>query len=524
LQHGTAAIDSARLRLQAQDGRAPRGSVELDARGLALAGFKFTDLVARLNGDARAHDFALDAHGDPASVSLRLQGALGAGPPARRSWTGTLDQLALDVARVPPLKLAEPARIAVSRDAFELGNTCLAGGDIAVCASARRDPRSFAANYSLHALPLGILAALAAPKAEVTVIGTLEGQGDLRRANDGTFTGRATLASSAGSLSQRGDEKALVLEYRDFGVDIDLTREAARATLRGVLPRQGELDGAITLAVAESDPSLGGRAALELRDLAPLAIWVPQLANLKGSGEVAAEMGGTLHAPRVGVTVRATGLDAEVPLLGVHLREGNFTARLTPEGNFEADGSIRSGEGTLRATGTRAADRRLELKLSGSDFLAASIPGARVTMAPDLSLSGKDGSLALTGSVKIEDADVNLEKLSFAKSYKASPDVVVVDRQIEVKQSSLGLTTDVRVILGDRVKLAGFGLESTVNGELRVQEARDQPSRATARSALPGLTRRSAASSTSRAAGCSSPEPRSTIRNSTSSPSANSKT
>ena len=489
LRQGTTRIDAAKLRLHAQDGRAPRGTATLDAQGLTLAGFEFTEMTAKLGGDAHAHDFALDARGDPVSLSTKLQGSYTTGPPARRGWSGTLGELTLDVAKVPPLKLGEPARVAATRDAFELGNTCLTGGDIAVCASARRDPRALSASYSVRALPLGVLVALAAPDAEVTVDGTFEGKGQLQRTHDGALSGQATLHSASGSVAQGskdkgskdpgGDDRSVLLEYRDFGVDIDLTREMARATLRGVLPRQGELGGAITLAVAESDPTLAGRAALKLRDLAPLTIWVPQLANLKGSGEVAAEMGGTLGKPRVGVTVRATGLDAEVPMLGVHLREGTFNAKLTPEGSFEADGSIRSGDGTLNVTGTRAADRSLELKVGGSNFLAASIPGARVVMAPDLSLTGKGGSLALTGSVKIEDADVNLEKLSFAKSYKASPDVVVVDRQIEVKGSSLGLTTDVRVILGDRVKLAGFGLESTVNGELRVVEERDQPSRAT---------------------------------------------
>jgi translocation and assembly module TamB len=473
LRQGGRSIDSARLRLHAQDGRAPRGSAEIDARGLTIAGFEFADLVAKLEGDARAHRLALDAHGDPASLSLQLQGSF------NRGWTGTLDQLGLDVARVPPLKLAQPVNVMVARDAFELGNTCLAGGDIAVCAGARRDARSFAANYSVRALPLGVLLALAAPAAGVTAQGTFEGQGDLRRSGAGAFTGQARLVSSSGSLAQRGDSKALVLEYRDFGVDLDLTPASARATLRGLLPRQGELGGAITLAVAEPDPTLGGRAALKLRDLGPLAIWIPQLANLEGSGEIAAEMGGTLRQPRIGLTVRATGLDAEVPMLGVHLREGHFGAKLSPEGGFEAEGSIRSGDGTLRVTGTRTAQQRLQLDFAGSDFLVANIPGARVTMAPELSLAGKDGSLALTGSVKIADAEVNLEKLSFARSYKASPDVVVVDREIQVKESSPRLTTDVRVILGERVRLAGFGLESTVTGELRVLEARDQPSRAT---------------------------------------------
>ena len=479
VRHGDTAFDAATLQLHARNARAPQGSAQLRAQGLELTGFKFSDVSARVNGDARAHDISLDARGEPLTLALRANGSLSAGTRARRTWSGTIGQLALDVARVPPLKLAEPARLVVTGDSLELTNTCLTGEDVAVCVAARRDPRSFAANYSIRALPLGVLLALAAPQAAVTVTGNLEGSGDLRGLGDGSLSGRATLTSASGALSQRDDDKALVLEYRDFGIDVDLTHEAARARLRGTLPRQGELDGTLTLAVAESDPSLGGRAALKLRDLAPLAIWVPQLANLRGSGEVAAEFAGTLHAPHVGLTVRASGLDAEVPMLGVHLREGNLNATLEPGGRFEAQGSITSGDGTLRITGTRLEPQGLELKLNGSKFLAANIPGARVIMAPDLALVGKSGSLALTGMVKIEDADVNLEKLSFARSYRASTDVVVVDREVKVQETALGLTTDVRVVLGERVKLVGFGLDATVNGELHVLEEHDQPSRAT---------------------------------------------
>ena len=69
----------------------------------------------------------------------------------------------------------------------------------------------------------------------------------------------------------------------------------------------------------------------------------------------------------------------------------------------------------------------LTLKLGGEKFLAANIPGARVSIAPDLALTGKLDSLALTGAVTIEDADVDLEKLKIAGSAQTSSDVVIVD-------------------------------------------------------------------------------------------------
>jgi translocation and assembly module TamB len=474
VRQGGNSFASARLKLQAQNARAPHGSASLETQGLTLAAFSFDELRLRLEGDERAHRLQLDAQGKPLSLSLR-----GAGAWSKVQWSGNIEQLGVDVDQVPPLRLAQPVPLRVTRAEFELGNACLKGGEIQLCAAARLDPRSFTANYSIRALPLSVLVALAAPDAQLHVDGTLEGGGDLRRTPDGVFTGQAALKSTSGSISQREDKQAMVLEYRDFGVELELSQQLARARLHGVLPRQGEMQGAITLAMSERDPTLAGGAAIKLRDLAPMGVWAPQLANLKGSGEITAQMAGTLGAPRVGFTVRGTGLDAEIPLLGVHLREGAIDARLQPGGAFVAEGSISSGDGTLRANGTHDAGAGIALKLTGSRFLAANVPGARVTMAPDLALSGKQGALALSGAVTIEEADVNLEKLSFARARRPSTDVVVVDREVKVEEHSLGLTTDVRVILGPGVKLAGFGLDAKLGGELRVLESGEGPGRAT---------------------------------------------
>jgi len=481
LRGGDASLESANLHLAARNARAPRGRLELKSRGVELTGMRFEDLAIRLEGDQRAHTLNIDAHGKPVSLELQASGEY-----TRQAWAGTLARLGITVEQIPPLKLAEPARIALTRDTFELGKTCLTGGDIAVCAAAHHANRELAANYSVRALPLGLLVALAAPRSPVTVEGLLEGGGDLRRSGTGALTGRATLGSASGAFIQGDSEDAVRLEYRDLGIDLDLTPESGRAQVRGVLVRQGNLDGVLTVATAEADPTLAGKANLALRDLSPLGWWMPQLANLRGSGELAAEVAGTLKKPQLAFSVRGTGLGAEVPLLGVHLREGNVDAGLQPGGAFSAQGSISSGEGVLKLGGRRDAQRGVELQFTGSQFLAANVPGARVIIAPDLSLTGRVGELSLKGTVKIESADVNLEKLSIGRSYRPSGDVVIVDREVEIEDHSLGLSTDVRLVFGDQVKLAGYGLDATVGGELRVLEERDQPGRATGEIRLAG--------------------------------------
>ena len=466
------AFESATLRLDGSDARAPRGKLELSARGLELAGFHFDKANAVLDGSQAAHELKLDVHGQPLTLALAAGGGW-----ERATWTGAVRSLRLDIDDVPPLELQQPARLAIARDSLTLEHACLAGGEMSLCAAARQSRKVFAVNYSIHALPLGLITALTSPGSDVIVQGILEGGGELQRSADGTLSGNATLGSTHGLLAQGKADDTLRLEYRDFKVEANLSRESGQARVHGTLVGQGELDGVIQIAVREADPSLSGKASVELKDLAPLAWWVPQLAKMQGTGSLAVEVGGTLGTPRLAFIMAARGLEAEVPLLGLHLREGNITAKLKPEGSFEAEGAISSGEGSLRITGTQA-ESGMALSLKGSKFLAASIPGARITIAPDLALTGKPGKLALNGAVTLEEADVNLEKLTFSRKYSTSSDVVVVDREQQEGNRSLGLTTDVRILLGKNVKLAGYGLESTVDGELHITERPNETSRA----------------------------------------------
>jgi translocation and assembly module TamB len=474
VHHGGTAFETAKLTINARDARAPQGSIAFVANGVKFAGFQFDQTTIGLEGDERSHRLKLDARGDALAVALEASGAL----ERHAAWSGLLEKLRLEVANVPPLALRQPARLAVGRTSMALDQACLDGGDIALCVAGKQSGQEFAANYSLRSLPISVLTALAAPESPVSIEGLLEGDGELRRTGDGTWSGQARLSSATGAFSQGNDKDALRIDYRDFALETNLSRETGQARLHGTLVDQGVLEGSLSIAVRESDPSLAGKASLELRDLAPLAWWVPQLAQMRGSGALSASVSGTVGDPRVAFTVQARDLDAEVPLLGLHLKEGNVSATLKPDGSLEASGSITSGDGTVRLTGTSDATSGVALKLAGSKFLAANIPGARVAIAPELTLAGKLGALTLTGSVTIEDADVNLEKISIGKSASASSDVVVVDREQRVKERAMGLTTDVRILFGENVKLAGYGLESTVAGELRVTEKPEEVSRA----------------------------------------------
>ena len=226
-----------------------------------------------------------------------------------------------------------------------------------MCAAVRRDPRSFAANYSVRALPLGVLMALAAPDAAVSVAGHIRRQwrSAPRQRRQLVRKGHAQFGHAARSRS--------VATTRRWcsSTAISASTSTCRATRRA--PRcaascrdQGELEGALTLAMAESDPSLAGRASAQTaRPGAAGLLGAAAGADLRGSGAARRRSQRHPAAPARGLTVRGAGLDAEVPLLGCTCAKATSTPRSKPGGRFQAEGSIISGDGTLRLSGTRDA-------------------------------------------------------------------------------------------------------------------------------------------------------------------------
>ena len=117
----------------------------------------------------------LRGEGHPLSAELHARGGLVA-----NRWDGSLDVLRLDVVEVPPLALETPARITLAKNEFAVARICLSGGEIRLCVAGSNDAHGrMAANYSLRALPLALLAQLTAPGQDVTISGQLDGSGDL---------------------------------------------------------------------------------------------------------------------------------------------------------------------------------------------------------------------------------------------------------------------------------------------------------------------------------------------------------
>jgi translocation and assembly module TamB len=435
----------------------------------------FDRITLDADGTQQRHQLSLDARGRPLTASLRLGGSY-----ANDAWNGAISRLDIDFQGLPHWRLQSPTQLAWKAGALNMSDLCLTAGDPLLCVAARQDAAgNLDATYRLRRVPLALL--MTAAEAGATPLradGMLEGDGAIRRTAAGALSGQANITSPHGSViyPDRSDQPLVV--YDNLALRAQLAPDSQRATLSAMLNDGGTVAGDVSITGAQQ--ALGGNIALHLKSLSVIELFTTELAAVKGGLDANFNLGGTVDAPAVTGQAQVAGFAAEVPSAGLKLKDGRITIGTTDATNYQVDGTIRSGDGTLGIRGTAALGTGAQMRLGvqGSHFTAVDIPAAKAVVSPDVTIVQDAKGMNVTGKVNVDMADVNVERLPGAGATKASSDVVVVDGktpQEEAAESS-PITADIRVDLGNKVHLVGFGIDGRITGQLDVRE---RPGRAT---------------------------------------------
>jgi translocation and assembly module TamB len=471
----------------------PEGAVKLQMEGLSAAGFEFATLQANASGNSAAHHAEVSTTGKPLAFAIDVQGGR-----KEDGWSGAVEKLVLDVKDAARLSLREPANIVMTthdqKMAVDVSRACFVDRDIELCMQGGMQPDgSMHGSYSLANVPLALASSMSSGDLPLRFKGMIQGQGDLRRDADGNLFGNATIHSPSGSLSRTtvvdGEsepaEEETLLSYRDFKIEANLSGQDVRASISTGLQENGSLQGEGELRGLNQDsPQIDARMNASLPDLAPFAVFAPQLANVHGRMDAKGSVTGTLQEPAITGEVTAAELAADIPAIGLHLKNGRLDVRPKSTTEFQVTGGVDSAEGSLKLAGTASTSGLVNMQVNGNRFLAADIPGAKVIISPEIDVVRNEERTTLSGKVRIPSADVNLQKLprGGAKAQAASPDVVVIDDETQEKaaEQAIPLYANITVILGEEqrrtqlkeqaVNLTGFGLVAQVTGQLDVRE------------------------------------------------------
>ncbi|WP_345782829.1 translocation/assembly module TamB domain-containing protein [Dyella acidisoli] len=467
-------VHSLQLQADVPDISHPGGKLELDAAGATISGLAFKQIHLNGQGTSAQHQLSLDAQGQPLSISLALSGSLKA-----QNWNGTLSSLTLDVQGMPRWHQQQATQLGWNDGNASIGDLCLTAGEPLLCVNGKLDKASnLDAGYRLHAVPLTLVVdAAGVTNMPVSADGLLEGSGKIRRTSAGALTGNASITSSQGRITYNEHPDQPLLTYKDLALNAELSPGNQHATVYAALNGNGRMDGQV--AITGLQQVLNGQVSLHLDDLAFMSLFTDTLANVKGRINGDFKLGGTVAEPAITGQAGIDGFAAEIPDAGLKFTDGRLVATTTDARELRIDGSVQSGKGALAISGTAGLDAQTPttITLKGNEVTVIDIPAAKVVLTPDLQVRHDTQGLQATGSVRLDSADVNLDKLPGSGVNKASPDVVVVDEpQPAANSGATPINASIKVDLGQRAHLIGMGLDGRLGGVLTVEE---RPGRAT---------------------------------------------
>lgn len=476
---------------------APDIAADLSGTGLSYAGYRAENFSAQgrlpwrggngtlairasgLDVGTPIEALTLDARGAVEDLQLQgeARGEIGtlalSGNASKRgnTWQGALASLRLAPVKGAQWQLQRAAQFRWDGRSGALSNACLASsGGGSLCANADWPRRGL--DVRGEALPLTLLLPYLPERSDRRpwiVRGDVALDAQLRPVGK-AWRGTAHLTSASGGMKFSERSRTEIVRYG--GLDLRATFDPQRLTaeLHSSLNDDGRVDARIATGWDAYAP-LAGEIGIDTDELTWMELFSPDIVEPKGRLEGRVTLAGTRAQPLLGGNAHLTRFTTELPALAILLQDGDVRMDALPNGTARIAGSVRSGEGTLHIDGSlgwQGEDTPLVLSLKGDNVLLSDTRDLRAVANPDVQVRyAAKQPLLVTGTVTVPSARIDLERLD--EGVSASPDVVVLDPVDPEATGNSPLDMDLTIALGDDVKLAGFGLDGSLGGRLRVR-------------------------------------------------------
>jgi translocation and assembly module TamB len=458
-------------------------AVDLDAKLVRLQQGEIKIALADLHllGTEAAHALRADIDSDRGRLAFAANGSWN---DAR--WSGVVESLDLVLPVDHDLRLQQPVALEIGEGRFELSEACLSGADTArICMQGQYADGAGQIAVNVGAFPLEWLGGLGEQTDYALQDAVIEGEGVAVLSNGHLHSATLKLHSAQGRLLVR-DRADLVLGYRALRLDAQFDGSTGVATAATELLPEGHAEAHFALQ-RDAGGALGydGTISVLIKQLDAIEAFTTEIANPSGQINGQFRLQQDAAGFRAGGAVALSGFKAEVPSLGLSLKNGSIALAGVPDGLI-LRGAIQSGDGVLTVDGrwTDATERRLALKITGENVRLSNTPELLLIATPDLQLDRDDRGWNLVGTLDIPRARIQADQLSGGATQSA--DVVVVDDPADPTPDEKWRAR-VTVRMGDDVQLKGFGFDGKLRGQLAVNQSNGRSAIATGQLGVTGL-------------------------------------
>lgn len=467
-------VDSAKLDAGVDWSGNTRSNVDLDITGVEAGGQAIDTVTLELDGTLSAHSLAANVDSDIARLDLGLDGGLNK---ETGNWRFTLNQLRAAYDKLAPWTLASPAAGSVSAEAQSIDDACLTSGEARLCLTGRHDAKAssakirlsdFAYDYAEPFFPEGL-----------EVAGTMSGTVDARLPAQGDPDIDADLRTSDGyvNMAQPDGETVRIVDMEPGRIRLEMQQSALDAKVALPLAETGSINADVSVAAGSTpltERRLDGSVEIDIARLDVVEKLSPEVDELDGRINGDLRLGGSLAQPNVLGDLKLLAPRIVLVSPGLVLKD----VRLAVDGQGDAigiDAAARSGGGDIAAEGAIALNdtgQDIDLKITGERFQVANTPDATAYVSPDLEVAVTPSRVDVTGRVTIPEAAITPRDLPDSGVQTVSGDqVIVTDDSDEPTAVARAVNADVEVVLGDKVRIEGFGLKANLTGNLEVVQA-----------------------------------------------------
>jgi translocation and assembly module TamB len=475
---------------------APDGTIVLDlaSQGVRSGEQTISELTVRGRGTRGSHTVTasavLEREGEEDRLDLALSGGI-SGTTEALAWNGQIQRLDVRSKLIGTWGLAAPAGLAASQAAIRLSDFCWLSDGARLCADGGWiQAGAWDVDASVADFPLNTFRPYL-PE-DLVITGDLNGTVQARGSGAALASANVDLRPGPGEIRFPGREgQTVAFPFEQAVVRAQAgSAGAGEATASLVLRDVGNLSARLGLprftpGTPIASQPLSGRIDVNLRNLAFVEGFVPEINDLSGALAGGYDLSGTVGSPRFVGRAELQNARVDVPRFGLELREARLSAVGNGTGALTIDGSVRSGPGTLKISGQAGVpspETPIRLAVQGRRFLASDTDEIHALVSPDLTFIAEGQKAELTGEIVIPEAKVEIEKRGEKGPVKASDDVVFVNatgQEAAPEKGGMDLTARVRFVLGKDIDVAAFGLKAEPTGSVLVIQRPGQVTRAT---------------------------------------------
>ena len=344
-------------------------------------------------------------------------------------------------------------------------------------------PAQFELKAELDPVAIGPLLARAQPHMGWSGDLALGGHAHVRSTPN--FSADVVLERIRGDLSVSDETGTQALQLTDLRLALSaqdgvwsLTQALAGKTL-------GEAAGAVTARIAPPQLVPGAQTPIQgvlqarVANLGTWGAWVPPGWRLAGSLETSAVIGGSVGAPEYTGQIRGTQIGVRNVVQGVNVTDGDVDIKLQGSSarieRFEA----KAGAGVLRLEGGASLGEapNAQLTLSADKFQLLGRVDRRLVASGRAKLQLDAQALSLDGRFELDEGLIDFTRgdaPTLADDVRVAARPRAADPGAEPQQRGTApapgrnVVLDLQVVLGERLRLRGRGLDTQLRGDLRL--------------------------------------------------------